>query len=70
MFPQDLIGYRIVLSNRVEDGQAIWAKSIQTVFMGQLLYLHTKWALGGTIDDFIEWRCAHYSRQIDKKYYL
>lgn len=57
-------------SNLLEDDHVVIFKEPPQVFMGPLVYLRSIWEFGGTINDYIEWRCAFYSRQIDKKYYL
>ena len=64
------VGVQLIKHDFIEDYQGVIMKAENKVFVGPLLYLASIWQFGGTIDDYIEWRCAHYSRQIDKKYYL
>lgn len=68
--PPNITGIPIHQINLLEDDQVVYVKNPQMFYMGHLAYLQTMWLAGGTIDDFIEWRCAFYSRQIDKKYHL
>lgn len=63
-------GVSVFQSNHLEDDQVVICKEPPQVFAGQLAYLQIIWRAGRKIDDYIEWRCAFYSRQIDKKYYL
>ena len=70
MLPPNITGIPIYQINCLEDDQVVHVKNPQMFYMGYLAYLQTMWLAGGTIDDFIEWRCAFYSKQIDKKYYL
>lgn len=68
--PYPITGIPVHQSNWLEDDEVVHVKNPQMFYMGYLVYLQTIWQFGGTIDEFIEWRCAFYSRQIDKKYYL
>lgn len=70
IIPQILSGIPVHQCNYLQDDQVVAFKEPPQLIMGHLAYLQTKWLAGGTIDDFIEWRCAFYSRQIDRKYYL
>lgn len=64
-------GIKVFQSDMLEDDQAVTLLGPPAkIYLGQLIFLQVAWEIGRRIDDFIEWRCAYYSRAIDKKHYL
>lgn len=61
-------GMKLTASNLMPDDKVL--KMDQELIMSLITLLQFLWAYTNNISDFIEWRAAYYSREIDRKYNL